>query len=83
MNEFGVDVSEFTDYEKEHPMELYAEVCECITSMKRVYKLADQNNWHCLAAELDDKLDLMEKRATELMKIMLEKVKMNGGEICE
>jgi len=57
-----------SDYEKEHAMEVLITVNDYILAMRKVYKLADENNWNDLAAELDDKLDLMESRSRQLLK---------------
>jgi hypothetical protein len=57
-----------TDYEREHLMTLYAQVNDYLIAMKKVQKLADENNWYVISHELEEKIDLMEHRSRELLK---------------
>lgn len=57
-----------TDYEQEHLMTLYAQVNDYLIAMKKVQKLADENNWYVISHALDEKIDLMEQRSRELLK---------------
>jgi len=57
-----------TEYEREHLMTLYAQVNDYLVAMKKVQRLADENNWYVISHGLDEKIDLMEHRSRELLK---------------
>ena len=59
---------DFTDYEREHLMTLYAQVNDYLIAMKKVQRLADENNWYVISHELEEKIDLMEQRSRALLK---------------
>jgi hypothetical protein len=49
-------------------MTLYAQVNDYLVAMKKVQRLADENNWYVISHGLDEKIDLMEHRSRELLK---------------